>query len=505
MIRRASCSGILPSRRPSILNRAATPLGERSVPSAISKTKRDILRFSIGLFSALAFLEAEDWPRIPSADDWAIGRDGLPALTHASGDQAPEEAGRQHAALLYRLLGGKTPAPGTALPSLPHRHRHYTKWNAWMALALKPDDTFRPSCRQLLLELWNVAVQSGTAPNLPASWGVGVVWEPTIGSWAEGFEAIFSRTRTGMEAVFELASSPDEAGRKLTPVYLGNAPPYPYASLEPLIAGALGTAEAARDWMRNHLGEEVEALLVSFVELLDKSASGGWLLWPSSALDSKGLALLRRAASSLNRPIVVLDKGQGQAAGIVRRIRLLWLTPTAERWYGEHAEALLGEDRETILQALEDLPNDQPVCGSPLMPPVPESLRVPFRPTLGGAGEERFHAPPSRRGEPDGTPQDMANRGYLAELAVRARVEMKGDPAGAALWEGVVFLLLGQPLVALRLWDGLGGTRETEGRLGVLRARCYERPSRPRPGQEGAAGHPEVGHSNHRSRDGGSS
>jgi len=438
------------------------------------KDEGDILRFSIGLFSALAFLEAEDWPRIPSADDWAIGRDGLPSLTSASGDQAPEEAGRQHAALLYRLLGGKTPPPGTALPSLPHRHRHYAKWNAWLFSALKPDDTFRPSCRQLLLELWNLAAQSGMTPNLPTSWGVGVVWDRVIESWPEGFEAIFSRTRTSMEAVFELASSPDEAGRKLTPVYLGDAPPYPYASLEPLLAGALGTPETARDWMRGHLGEEPEALLASLVELLDKSASDGWLLWPSSALDSKGLALLRRAASSLKRPIVILDKGQGKAAGIVRRIRMLWLTPTAERWYGEHAEALLGEDRETILQALEDLPNDQPVCGSPLMPPVPESLRVPFRPTLGGAGEERFHAPLSRRGEPVGTPQDLASEGYLAELVVRARLEMEEDPAGAALWEGVVFLLLGQPLVALHLWDGLGGTRETKGRLGVLRATCYK-------------------------------
>ncbi len=439
------------------------------------KDEGDILRFSIGLFSALAFLEAEDWPRVPSADDWALGGGGLPVLSAAAPKKAPEEAGRQHAALLYRLLGGKTPPSGAALPSLPRRHRHYAKWNAWMASALKPDEVFRPSCRELLLALWNVAAQIGMAPNLPTSWGVGVVWEPAIERWPEGFEAIFSRTRTGMEAVFDLASSPDEAGRKLTPVYLGDAPPYPYASLEPLIASALGTEEAARDWMRDHLGEGPEALLVSLVELLDKAPSEGWLLWPSSALDSKGLTLLRRAASSLNHPIVILDRGQGKAAGIVRRIRLPWLTPTAERWYSEHAEALLGDDRETILQALEDLPNDQPACGSPLMPPVPESLRVPFRPTLGSADEERGHAPPSRRDETHETLQDLANEGRLAELAVRARIEMERDPAGSALWEGVVFLLMGQPLVALRLWDGLGRTKGTKGRLGVLRARCYER------------------------------
>ncbi len=438
------------------------------------KDEADILRFALGLFSALAFLEAEGWPRVPSAEDWALNPSGLPVLASGA-DGDPRQAPAQHAGLLYRLLGGRHFEPGSDPPSLPRRHKHYGLWNAWMADALNPDGGPAPTCRDLLIQLRDLADQSGLVPGLPSTWGTGVVWKPSVRRWPQGFEAFFGRTRTTMEAVFALAGAPDESGRTLAPVYIGDAPPYPFASLEPLVAHALGTDEAARDWMRDRLSEGPEALLATFVALLESTDADGWLLWPASALEPDGLALLRRAASSLKRPIILLDRGQGRPAGTVTRIRLLWLTPTAEKWYLEHAEALFGTDGEAILESLEALPDDQPACGSPLVPPTPASLRKPYRPVLGNPAGDTTYVPPLHEEEAEEDPRRLADEGHLAELAVRARTWQERDGAEGALWSGVVFLLMGQPLVALDLWEGLGGTREARGALGVLRARCCER------------------------------
>ena len=438
------------------------------------KADSEILRFALGLFSALAFLEAEGWPWRPEPEGWALGGEGLPVWAGAEAPPPEEKAGesddlvREHGALLLALLGGRAPA-GRGWSSVPRRHRTFTLWNTWFT-GFGTEMT-RRGARESLLELWELSGRAGLVPDLPAAWGVGISWVPAS-LRGTGLEILECGSSLALNAALAAWASGSEA--PLRPVTLDGVPPYPLAALEPLASRILGGEDRGRDWMRLHLPGGEEAMVPALAGILSETGAG-WLLWPSGSLDAASRSVLDAAARMASVRAVGLDThgafgGPCPPAGHARSVRLLWLPPTAEAWYLEHADALLGPHPAPLLEALSALPPDQPRCGGPLLPPLPDDGAAPARPWL-GRGRSGASCPAEQE------PARLSSQGRLAQLVCAARSirHREGGEEEGSFWEGAALFLLGQPLLALATWRLLAPGPEGAGRLAVSRARAFER------------------------------
>ena len=433
----------------------------------------DILRYGLGLFSALAFWEAEGWPRRPHPGEWAMGEDGMPALSGYG--TAPRENGEEgtanpvlsHAALLARLLGAKRTEVGISRTPVPRRHRSAAGWNEWFSNLVGEDGT--SSARAGLLGLWELADRSGFKPGVPSAWGIGFTWSPSP-SLSTGIQTFGCPNPLALSAA--LAAWTEGGEEALRPVHVPDITPYPFSALEPLAAAALGEETSASVWMRDHLGGGEATLVRALRDLL--KGSHGWLLWPAVAVDEASLKVLGRASSEAGVPVLLLECGEGSRAGAAPAgepsgVHLLWLPPRAQAWYLEHAEALLGSDLHEILAGLAHVPADQPRGGGPLLPPLPADMAAPARGFL-GSGRGRG---PARSAE---TPAALARGGRLADLLVAAR-RMKSDVkehAEGLFWEGAAQCLMGQPALALQAWRSEAPAPGTEGRLAVFRTRAHD-------------------------------
>jgi DNA-binding NtrC family response regulator/tetratricopeptide (TPR) repeat protein len=416
-----------------------------------------VLRFGLGLFTALALLEAEGWPDRPSPSRWAVAPDGLPVLLSA-GQGAPSDGlSEPHAALLHGLLAGRRAPRKSGWALVPRSHRNAAGWNAWFR---EVRGEGRPvSCRTALLALWSLADRSGLDPALPSSWGVAARWSG--GGSAPGL------TTQAAEGAHALQAALGLAGAECLVVRLGGAPPYPYAALEPLAAAALGAKEA-RAWMGRHLAGGEETLIGALSKLLGEGV-GAWVLHPASVLDPGSLRVLQEAASRSSRPVILLaDCGEGGSAAAVRAegLHLPWLPPVAEAWYLEHARALSGDEPGALLRALEALPPGQPRCGGSLLPPVPEGWRRPARSFLG-----------SRAGAvKSGDPETAAREGRIADLlAAASESGAQGHGEERDFWRGAALMLVGQPALALAAWGTLPAVWPERARLNLYKARARER------------------------------
>ncbi len=464
--------------------REGRPIGHRDNqnPAASLRSPRnlkaegEILRFALGLLSALAFLEAEGWPWRPAPEGWALEREGLPIWTGAEVAPPDEKPGgsddlvRAHGALLFALLGGRAPE-GRGWPTVPRRHRAFPLWNAWFAGF--GTETTRRGARESLLELWELSGRAGLAPNVPSAWGVGIAWMPAPLPEA-GLEILECGSSLALSAALSAWASGPEA--PLRPVALAGVPPYPLAALEPLASRILGGEDRGRDWMRLHLSGGEEAMVRALAGLLSEAGTG-WLLWPSGSLDGASRSVLDGAARMARVLAVGLDTqgtlpGTWPPAGQARSVRLLWLPPTAEAWYLEHADALLGPHPAPLLGALSALPPDQPRCGGPLLPPLPCDGAPPARPWL-GRGRPGGGCPTER------DPAPLSAQGRLAQLVCEARSirHREGGEEEGSFWEGAALFLMGQPRLALDTWRPLAPGPKGAGRLAVSRARAFERAS----------------------------
>lgn len=422
------------------------------------KGERDILRFALGMFTALALLEAEDWPFRPSAAQWALGEDGLPALSEPEPGSPAASPALSHGALLVRLLTGKRVLAQGPWPAVSKRHPAAAAWNAWLAgLKACPDNS---TMGARLRGLWALAEGTGRSPGLPSSWGVGLGWSPAL--LGPGLSTLAAVGAHALQAT--LSTLPPS----FSMVQLGGTPPYPFAALEPLVASALGE-NGGGAWMREHLGSGEEAVTEGLATLLGQPGKGGWLLHPAEALDETSLRVLKGACQRVSAPVLLLEEegGSSPPSGQARRIRLPWLTPVAEAWYLDHTRALLGSDEAEWLLALERCPPGQPCCAGPLLPPLPEGFYRPARPHFGGRKGE------CSEGE---SPEEAARAGRLGQLVAASHLlRTQGAGSEGRFWEGVVLFLVGQPALALSAWDGLRVTGREKGRLWVYRARAFER------------------------------
>lgn len=441
------------------------------------RDERGILRFALALFSALAFLEREGWPLLPAPCDWAIDAEGLPRLTEPSGAAAPS-AGRAHGALVYRLLTGKAAPESGPWPSAWRRGRASQNWAPWFSELSESGEVQSASCRDLLGKLWGLAQERPARPELPASWGIGVVWEPPGELWSGGWHEVSAPSPALLDGLLSVAVSPLGGIPPLVPVFLGTPPPYPLASLEPLLTSLLGGEYAARAWMAARLPAGTLGVSRDLRGLLEDSACGGWVLWPCSALDAESRAVLVRCAKGLPKRLWALEEGEDGPQGAIPRCHMLWLPQTAEEWYREHCEALLGPDPKCWLGPLQDLPPDQPRPGTPLFPPTPQGLLTPHRPWA-GSGPEPRRALPAVHGShptPEAAIEDCARRAELATLLLAARsLRRKGQEALGAFWEGTAFLLMGQSPIALAAWEACEGNAVPAASLALARARALER------------------------------
>ena len=351
------------------------------------KREDEILRFALGLFSALVFLEREGWPIRPCPESWLLDEDGLPRLLCPPEKSDSEATCSGHAALLFRLLAGR-PAPAAGpWPTLPRRHKSFARWNAWLAAARECGTQDAPSLQELLSSLWDLWASGIPGPELPAAWGVGAVWEAPVSQWPNGYSKFTGKTQRLLEGALAFACG-SALGPSLSPVFLGNPPPYPFAALEPLMAALLGGTDAARSWLGSRLAKGIPALSRELARLLKTDCGMGWVLWPGRALDAESRRVLKEAGQSLGKPVVVLHEGSETTAGSLSRIHLLWLPTTGEGWYLEHAEALLGPDAEDLLLALDGLRGAEPRPGSIMVPPTPDALLVPVQEQTGAFRED---------------------------------------------------------------------------------------------------------------------
>jgi len=434
--------------------------------------EEEILRFGLGLFSSLAFLEAEGWPLRPGPGDWVLRPDGLP-LYQAAASPSPEDPQLSgYAALLFRLLSGHHPPPQGPWPSIPRRHRRFAAWNGWLASALAGDGEEGAPFRSRLLGLWSLAAE-GPPPGLPPVWGLGFRWSPRGELSSPGLHAVHTESRSALvEAALGLALPRERGGFALDPVPLGHPPPYPFAALEPLIRQVLGGKREAEAWMREGLIGEARQFAGRLIPLLARPPrEAGWLLWPGEALDPDSRAVLDQAAAGASVPLVILYESQGESGGQTGSPRLLWFSETAEGWYLDHARALLGEEPEPLLAALTRYDDDHPRCGDPLLPPALIPMSPPARPLLGAGGSQAVPPAPPAASEF----ARLAAEGHLVALLYGAKEARRKDAEEGQYWEGVVLLHLGQPLLAMRMWEGLPEESKWSHGLALQRIKALER------------------------------
>ena len=217
------------------------------------KDERDLLRFGLGLFSALALLEAERWPLRPHPQEWALSEEGLPILRRegqerlVDGESEPRNPVLSHASLLARLLGAKPAEEGGPWPAVPRRHRSAAGWNAWFAGLVGEDGT--ASARAGLLSLWELADRSGFKPGIPSAWGIGFTWSPSP-NLPKGLQVFGCPNPLTLAASLAAWAGGGDGDGSLRPVQVPDATPYPFSALEPLASAALGEETAARVWMR---------------------------------------------------------------------------------------------------------------------------------------------------------------------------------------------------------------------------------------------------------------
>ncbi len=433
--------------------------------------EEEILRFGLGLFSSLAFLEAEGWPLRPGPRDWVLTPDGLPLFRAATSPLPDDPLLAGYAALLFRLLSGRHSPVQGPWPSIPRRHRRFAAWNGWLTSTLAGNGEEIAPFRSRLLGLWSLA-GDGPPPGLSPGWGLGFRWVPPAEFSSPGVHAVRTATHSALlEAVFGLALSGDRGGLALDPVPLGHPPPYPFAALEPLVRQVLGGEHEAEAWMREGLIGEAGQFAGRLAPLLARPPRGvGWLLWPGEALDHDSRAVLDQAAESASVPLVILHETQGGPGGQINSPRLLWFSETAEGWYLDHARALLGEDPEFLLTALSRYHDDHPRCGDSLLPPTPVPMPPPARSVLGSGGPQAI--PPAA---PASESARLAAEGHLASLLHGAREAHPKDAEAGQYWEGVVLLQVGQPLLAMRMWEGLSEESRWSHGLAFQRIKALER------------------------------
>jgi len=427
-----------------------------------------ILRFSIGLFSSLAFLEAQGWPWTPWPEGWALGEDGLPRWAAEPRQESMDPPAEGHAALIRRLLAGRAPGPTGRGAGLPRRLRLYGRWREWLERS-RPEEGLAASCRGLLLDLVEMAAALGPEALPPGRWGVGVVWRPAADLRLPGFRVYRAESGVDRMGAIQAALDPEGEGRTLTPVLLEGVAPYAFAGLEPLLVSRIGSLEGAREWMRSALRDGPKGLTESLARVLAEESGGGWIL-AGEVLDSQSQKALESAARSAARAVVVLHPTEGRPAGRTEGIRFLWLTPTGEEWYVRHASACLGPSPDDLLRVLGRAGFPAPRCGEPLVPPLDLLPEHPAVPVWGGLGSTDQ---PRTAGQSEA---DLLRAGALPALLGRARRwDHRGEPEVARFWQGVALLMAGQPSQALERWEEM--KRPERARLGVpyWRARALER------------------------------
>ena len=443
------------------------------------RKEKELLRFASGLFSSLAFLEAEGWPIRPSPEDWVLGVDNLPRLKPTIAECSREgDVVKAHASLLYALFSGSRPPLEGKPPSLPRRHRHFALLNSWMALALKePASNPGPGARVLLYELFKIVKDCGYEWELPPRWGVGVKWRSAFKKWPGGINFFKCTHGTAVDAALDMASGALPGTVEAGSVNLGTPDPYPYAGLEPLLAELLGSRREARAWLSAVIEKGEEEMISRLAALFRDNGNRPWVLHPAAILDSRSVEILKGAASSSSVDLSLLVCNEGKSIGEVKSIKPLWLSSVAGNWYLEHCEALLGDDLDVVLGNIEALPAGQPSWGSPLLPRLPENFTTPARPFLGNASKVEE----AEKGDATGSDvsfvrlHGLEEEGRLAELYAASNALKDINSSDAAYWEGVILLHLGQPQLALEKWKGLAPSENAAGWLLINRALCHER------------------------------
>ncbi|MEW6758089.1 MAG: hypothetical protein AB1347_07700, partial [Acidobacteriota bacterium] len=427
-----------------------------------------VLRFSIGLFSALAFLEAQGWPWTPGPEGWALGEDGLPRWVAGPRRESTEPPAGAHAALLHRLLAGRPPGTSGRGAGLPRRLRLSGRWRDWLARS-RPEEGLVASCRDLLLDLLDMAGSLGSQALPPGRWGLGVIWRPAADLRLPGFRVFRSGGEVDRAGALEAALDPAGEGRTLTPVLLEGVAPYAFAGLEPLLVSSMGSPEGAREWMREALRGGPRGLSESLASVLAEETGGGWIL-AGDVLDPPSRGALESAALAAGRAVVLLHPTEGRPVGKTEGLRLLWLTPTGEEWYLQHASSCLGPSVETLLHVLAQAGFPAPRCGEPLLPPLD---RLPEHPALPRWGRSPSQDVPKADGLVEA---DLLRTGALPLLLGRARrLELRGEADAARFWQGMVLLAAGQPSPALERWEGMNKSDRSRFGVPFWRARALER------------------------------
>ncbi|MGC8762432.1 MAG: sigma 54-interacting transcriptional regulator [Acidobacteriota bacterium] len=410
--------------------------------------ERETARFAVGLFSALAFLEAEGWPFRPGLRFWGVGRDGLP-LPAAAEAGAPEEApARTFGALVLRLLSPRG-TPRGAAPPLPRNLRRREAWRAFAGRCGEGGGGEFP-CRSLLLGLLDIASSLEALP--PPRWSYGVLADGAGLRRRPGLHLYPAQGGWEGEALRAEALLPSGGEGPLRAVSLQGIAPYPLAALEPLLALCLGSEEAARRWMGERLGSEGKRLEEDLAALLGRREEEGWWLDGAERLDAASRKVLHGAARTARKTVAgVLFHGPGRSSPL--GVRLLWLPPVGEAWYRDHAAACLGAGWQPLLEVLEREGTPPPRAGAPLFPPLETVL------------------PAAEEAEP--RPEEMDRRTPSHLLRRAKRLLAGGREEAARFWEGQAFLSAGQPSLALTLWRSVPPGAVAPGLLPLGRARAF--------------------------------
>ncbi len=437
----------------------------------------EVFRAMGAALSLMVFAFRENRRLGPAPERWDLSSQGLPVLAcEADVTEADFESEMRRLLESFRnrmpgKLGGKCPRGsgeyGTGL--------RRSLVNEWFRRAL-PEEGPLPSSESLLGELWRLWNRASFKPEISSPHGLGVLWKSSMAPLRGGLFRWRATAGLHRELSLRAAKTGGLPGGPWKVVHLEEAPPFPFASLEPLLASALDSPAEARDRMRSLFskgGRPEAELRREILELLGGSDIPGWLLTPGERLDPQGLAVLEEVAAELDKPLAVLGECGDPFPGEVARIHFLWLPPTASEWYSRHLGSLLGPSPMKWLTALDLLPADEPRPGSTLLPPVRVGEEGPWSSFLGGKTPRKSKRQRPRKVHDDESCAALARECRLADLHAAAN----GLPHGEVgrFWKGVVSLLLGQAHMAEESWRGLEDSAELKGRLPLYRARVLER------------------------------